>query len=147
MPEARRTPASRLVTPEVPRAVGTLLARREALRQEARLVLSAEPPELHRALVGVASVGAVATVGAAATDGVGEDGASASDGRTGDLAGDSAGLLGGTTLIGIPRGRRTATRTIRITDTTGPTIRRTVWIRRWIRRRMRRMTTTRREAA
>src|ERR1019366_8034516 len=100
MPEARRTPASRLVTPEVPRAVGTLLARREALRQEARPVLSAEPPELHRALVG-----AVATVGAAATDGVGEDGASASDGRTGDLAGDSAGVLGGTTLIGTPRGR------------------------------------------
>jgi hypothetical protein len=146
MPEARRTPASRLVTPEVPRAVGTLLARREAHRQEARLVLSAEPPELHRALVGVALVG-VDLVLAAATVGVGEDGASASDGRTGDLAGDSAGLLGGTTLIGMLRGRPTATRTIRITGTTGPTIRRTVWIRRWIRRRMRRMTTTRWETA
>ncbi|MGA2456207.1 MAG: hypothetical protein ABSF85_01345, partial [Terriglobales bacterium] len=41
MPEARRTQASRLITPEVPWAVGTLLARRAALRQEARLVLPA----------------------------------------------------------------------------------------------------------
>src|ERR1019366_4458778 len=104
MPEARRTPASRLVTPEVPRAVGTLLARREALRQEARPVLSAEPPELHRALVGVASVGAVATVGAAATDGVGEGGASAWNGPTGHLGGASPSLLGGADLIGILRG-------------------------------------------
>src|ERR1019366_6585697 len=67
IPEAWRTQASPLVTPEVPRAVG------EA--------------------VGLATAGAVASVG------VGEAGASASDGRTGDLAGRSAGILGGTTLI------------------------------------------------
>ena len=148
IPEARRIQLSRLVTPEVQRADGTLLALQAALRLEARLVLPAEPPEVRRGLLGVTLVGvdlASATVLAAATVGVGEDGASASDGRIGDLAGDSAGLLGGTTLIGMPRGRRTATRTIRITGTTGPTIRRIVWIRRRICRRMH-MTTTCREA-
>ena len=148
IPEARRTQASRPVMSEVPWAVGTLLARRAALRQEARQVLPAEPPEVRRALVDVALAGvdlASATVLAAATVGDGEDGASDGDGRTGDLAGDSAGLPGGTTLIGMHRGRRTATRTIRITGTTGPTIRRIVWIRRRICRRMH-MTTTCREA-
>ena len=134
IPEAWRTQASPLVTPEVPRAVGTLLAR-----QEARPVSSAEPPERRRASVGMVLVGeavGLATAGAVASVGVGEVGASASDGRTGDLAGRSAGILGGTTLIGMPRGRHTPTR---ITTTTGPTIRlRTI--------RIRRITTTRREA-
>ena len=152
IPEARRIQLSRLVTPEVQRADGTLLALQAALRLEARLVLPAEPPDLRRALLGVAigavTVGAVTTVGAVAVamvgvgeDGAGEDGAGAlgSDGRTGDLAGDWAGPLGGTTLIGMPRGPPTATRTIRITGTTRTTIRRTVWIRR--------LTTIRREAA
>lgn len=82
---------------------------------------------------GLAAVGAVA--------GAGEVGASASDGRTGvftgDLAGRSAGIHGGTALTGMARGRPTLT--IRITATTGPTIRRRT-------SRIRRMTTTRREA-
>ena len=82
-------------------------------------------------VVGLATVGAVVGVGAAggASVGVGEVGASASDGRTGAATGGSAGILGGTTLIGMPHGRRTLT--TRITTTTGPTIRRrTVRIRR-----------------
>ncbi|MGB0109247.1 MAG: hypothetical protein WBP52_12165, partial [Terriglobales bacterium] len=76
IPEARRIQLSRLVTPEVQRADGTLLALQAALRLEARLVLPAEPPEVRRAMVGgatvgVAMAGAAATVGAVATDGVG----------------------------------------------------------------------------
>jgi hypothetical protein len=140
--EARRTQASRLVTPEVPRAVGTLLARQAALRQEARPVLSAESPELRRALAGVATVGAVVMVGAVVGVGAGEvgDGASASDGRTGDLAGGSAGILGGTAHTGM---RRWHTPLTRITTIAGTTIhRRTVRIR----GRIRRITPTRREA-
>lgn len=132
IPEAWRTQACPLVTPEVPTAAGTLLARQEVFRQEARPGPSAEPPARRRASVGVAVVGEAvgpATVGVVALVGVGEVGASASDGRTGDLAGGSAGILGGTTLIGMPHGRRTLT--TRITTTTGPTIRRrTVRIRR-----------------
>jgi len=78
IPEARRTRASRLVTPEVSRAVGTLLALQAGLRREARLVLPAEPPDLRRALLGVAigavTVGAVTTVGAVAVAMVGVGG-------------------------------------------------------------------------
>jgi len=87
--------------------------------------------------VGLATVGAVAGVGAGeAGAGVG---ASASDGRTGAATGGSAGILGGTTLTGMPRWLTPT----RITATTGTTIRRhTVRIR----RRVRRITTTRRQA-
>lgn len=129
IPEAWPTQASPLATPEAPIAVGILLARQAALRneEEARPI-SAEPPAQHPASVGVVkvgeAVGAVVGVGVAA----GEVGASASDGRTGEATGDrtrrSAGILGGMALTGMPRGQPTLTITIRITATTGPTIRR-----------------------
>jgi len=87
----------------------------------------AEPPVQHRASLGVVMVGeaagAVATVGAVA--GVGAAGVGASDGRTGDLDGDSAGILGYTIPFGMPPRRHTIP-TIRIMGwiMTGPTIRR-----------------------
>lgn len=128
IPEAWRTRASPLVTPESQMAPGTPLARLE-VRPES----SAEPPELLLASVDLATVGEVAMVGAAVAAGVvdgagagagaGEFGASASVGPTGGSAG-----LGGTTLIGTARGRRRTTTirimATRITATTGPTIRR-----------------------
>lgn len=116
IPEAQRTQASPLVTAEVPIALGSPSAR-----QEASPVSPAEPPELRQASVEVAMVGEAV--------GAGEVGASASDGRTGDLAGDSAGILGCTTPTGILRWLTTT----RITATMGPTIRRTVRVRRRIR--------------
>ena len=108
IPEPRRTQASPPVTPEVQRAVGTLLAiERASARGKSGFAGGAS-----RATPGFAGRGfgwigglAAATVLAARWGwgaGVGEAGASASDGRTGDLAGDLAGLLGGTTLIGMP---------------------------------------------
>jgi hypothetical protein len=126
IPEAWPTQASPLATPEAPIAVGILLARQAALRneEEARPI-SAEPPAQHPASVGVVKVGEA--VGAVVGVGV-EVGASASDGRTGEATGDrtrrSAGILGGMALTGMARGRPTLTITIRITATTGPTIRR-----------------------
>jgi hypothetical protein len=139
IPEAQRTQASPLVTAEVPMALGIPLAR-----QEASPVSPAEPPELRQASVEVAMVGEAAMVGvevamvgvevAMVGEAVGAGevgvGASASDGRTGDLAGGSAGILGCTTPTGILRWLTTTTR---ITATMGPTIRRTVRIRRQIR--------------
>ena len=129
IPEAQRTQASPLVTAEVPMALGTPLAR-----QEASPVSPAEPPELRQASVEVAMVGEAAMVGAAVAMvgeavGAGEVGASASDGRTGDLAGGSAGILGCTTPTGMLRWLTPT----RITATIGPTIRRTVRVRRQIR--------------
>lgn len=137
VPEASRTQASPLTISESPMALGTPLAP-----QEAGLV-SPVKGSVVRASVGVAKVGEAAGVvmvgvGAAVGEaagaggiGDGEVGALASDGRTGaapgDRAGRSAGILGGTTLIGIPRGR---TPTTRITTTTGTTIRRTIRIHR-----------------
>jgi hypothetical protein len=119
IPEAQRTQASPLVTAEVPMALGIPLAR-----QEASPVSPAEPPELRQASVEVAMVGEAVGAGEVGV------GASASDGRTGDLAGGSAGILGCTTPTGILRWLTTTTR---ITATMGPTIRRTVRIRRQIR--------------
>src|SRR6266446_8140514 len=123
IPEARpTTQASPLATPEVPMDVGILLARQAALRneEEARPI-SASPSA--GASVAVVMVGGV-TVGTA--DGAGEVGASASAGRTGVFIGDRLGrlpgILGGMALIGMASGRPTLT--IRITATTGPTIRR-----------------------
>ena len=129
IPEAQRTQASPLVTAEVPMALGIPLAR-----QEASPVSPAEPPELRQASVEVAMVGEAAMVGAAVAMvgeevGAGEVGASASDGRTGDLAGGSAGILGCTTPTGMLRWLTPT----RITATMGPTIRRTVRVRRQIR--------------
>lgn len=142
VPEASRTQASPLATSGTPTGVGTPLAQ-----QDVRLVSPVKVPGQRRASVGVAMVGgtagvvmagSVVGVGAAVGEaagaggiGDGEVGALASDGRTGaapgDRAGRSAGILGGTTLIGIPRGR---TPTTRITTTTGTTIRRTIRIHR-----------------
>ena len=129
IPEAQRTQASPLVTAEVPMALGTPLAR-----QEASPVSPAEPPELRQASVEVAMVGEAAMVGAAVAMvgeavGAGEVGVGASDGRTGDLAGGSAGILGCTTPTGMLRWLTPT----RITATIGPTIRRTVRVRRQIR--------------
>ena len=143
IPEARRTQASPLITPEFPMARGTPLAHQEALRNEeaALPVSSAEPPARRRASsgavpvggavgkVGAVGVGAVATVGGVDGVGAGAAGASASDGRTGDLAGGSAGILGCTTPTGMLRWLTPT----RITATMGPTIRRTVRVRRQIR--------------
>jgi hypothetical protein len=147
-PEARpTTQASPLATPEVPTDVGILLARQAALRneEEARPI-SAELPVQRWASVEVVkvgeAVGAVVGVGAAA----GEVGASASAGRTGVFIGDRpgrlAGILGGMALTGLARGRPTLTITIRITATTGPTIRRRTDR---IHSRIRPMTATRRQ--
>ena len=128
IPEASRTQAYPPATLEVPMALGTRLARPEALRQELRPVSPAELHGRRRAsvcvamvgeAVGLATVGVVVGAGAAVGAGAGEVGASASDGRTGAATGRSAGILGGTTLIGMPRGR---TPTTRIT-TTARTIR------------------------
>jgi hypothetical protein len=125
IPEALRTQASPLVTAEVPMALGTPLTH-----QEASLVSSAEPPELRQASVEVAMVGAaVAMIGEAVGAGEVGVGASASDGRIGDLAGGSAGILGCTTPTGMPQWLTPT----RITATMGPTIRRTVRVRRQIR--------------
>ena len=156
--EAWRAQISPLATRELPTAPGTLLACRAVAGQavacqEARPALLAERHARRQASVGVATVleavGTGATVGAVVTDGAvvgdGEVGASASDGRsgvrTGDRAGASAGIRGGTILIGMPP-RQHTTPTIRImaiTVMTGPTIRRPTG-------RMRRPTATRGEA-
>jgi hypothetical protein len=118
IPEVQRTQASPLVTAEVPMALGTPLARREASP-----VSPAEPQELCQASVEVAMVGEAVGAGEVGV------GASASDGRTGDLAGGSAGILGCTTPTGMLRWLTPT----RITATMGPTIRRTVPVRRQIR--------------
>ncbi len=101
IPEAWRTQASRLVTPEFPMAPGTRLAGPAVARQEASRVSSAEPSTQRRASVGVVmvgeAVGAVATVGVVA--GVGAVGASASDGHTGVLLGTGLGLRLGSLLV------------------------------------------------
>lgn len=146
IPEARpTTQASPLATPEVPMAVGILSARQAALRneEEARPI-SAYPSA--GASVAVAMVGeAVGGVTVGAAGGAGEAGASASAGRTGVFIGDRPGrlpgILGGMALIGMARGRPTLT--IRITATTGPTIRRPTDR---IHPRIRPMTATRRQA-
>jgi hypothetical protein len=150
IPEARpATQASPLTTPEVPTDVGILLARQAALRKEEEArPISAYPSA--GASVGVAMVGeAVGGVTVGTAGGAGEAGASASAGRTGVFIGDRAGRLpgipGGMALIGMARGQPTLT--IRITATTGPTIRRrTDRIHRRIRPRIRPMTATRRQA-
>jgi hypothetical protein len=129
-------------------ASGILLARQVALRneEEARPNPSARRgTSVEAAKVGEAVGGA--TIGAAG--GVGEVGASASAGRTGAFIGDQlgrlVGILGGMALIGMARGRPTLT--IRITATTGPTIRRpTDRIRPRIRPRIHLMIATRRQA-
>jgi hypothetical protein len=118
IPEAWRTQASPLATPEVPMAVGILLARQEA-----------QPPAWDPASVGVVMAGeAVGGVTIGTAGGVGEVGASASAGRTGVFIGDRPGrlpgILGGMALLGMARGQPTLTITIRITATTGLTIRR-----------------------
>jgi hypothetical protein len=126
-PEAWRTQTSLLATPEVSMAVGILLARLEALPVSAADLSAGRPASVVVVMVGEA-VGEV-TVGEAG--GAGEVGASASAGPTGAFIGDRrgrlAGILGGTALTdmaltGTARGRPTLT--IRITATTGPTIRR-----------------------
>jgi hypothetical protein len=123
IPEAQRTQASPLVTAEVPMALGTPLTR-----QEASPVSPAEPPELRQASVEVAMVGEAVGAGEVGVGEVGV-GASALDGRTGHLAGGSAGILGCTTPTGILQWLTPT----RITATMGPTIRRTVRVRRQIR--------------
>jgi hypothetical protein len=108
--------------------LGARLARRES-----HPVSPAEPRWPRRASVGVAMVGeavGAATDGAAVGDG--EVGASGSDGHTGAAIGGSAGILGGTTLFGMLRGRRIPTTGITagiITATIRTTIRRTIRIR------------------
>ena len=109
-------------------ASGTLLARQAALRneeEEARPKPSARRGTSVEAVRVGEAVGGV-TIGIAG--GVGEAGASASAGRTGAFMGDRpgrlVGILGGMALIGMARGRPTLIITIRITATTGPTIRR-----------------------
>ena len=127
IPEARpTTQASPLATPEVPTDVGILLARQAALRneEEGRPILAYPSAGASVAVVMVGGAVGGVTVGTA--DGAGEVGASVSAGRTGVFIGDRhgrlPGILGGMALIGMARGR--PTRTIRITATTGPTIRR-----------------------
>jgi hypothetical protein len=113
-------------------------------------VLLAATTDLATALVGVATPSegsaGLAMVGgeaflARALAGAGEVGALALDGRigaaTGDRAGRSGGILGGTTLIGMRHGRRTTT--TRFILTAGTTIRRLTIP-------MLRMTTTHRQA-
>lgn len=124
--EARpTTQASPPASPEVPTDVGILLARQAALRNEEEShPISAYPSA--GVSVAVVMVGeAVGGVTVGATGGAGEVGASASAGRTGVFIGDRPGRLpgirGGMALIGMARGRPTLT--IRITATTGPTIR------------------------
>jgi len=150
IPEARRTQASLLATPEVPMAVGIPLARQAALRKENEARPISAYPSAGPASVGVVMVGeAVGGVTDGAAGGAGEVGASDSAGRTGVFIGDRpgrlAGILGGMALIGMARGRPTPT--IRITATTGPTIRRpTDRIRPRIRPRIHLTTATRRQA-
>jgi hypothetical protein len=122
IPEAQRTQASPLVTAEVPMALGTPLAR-----QEASPVSPAEPPELRQASVEVAMVGEAAMVGAAVAM-VGAAVAMVGE-AVGVWAGGSAGILGCTTPTGMLRWLTPT----RITATMGPTIRRTVRVRRQIR--------------
>ena len=144
IPEAWPTQASPLATPEVSRVVGIPLASQEALP-----VSAAAPSAERPASVGVAMVGeAVGEVTVGEAGGAGEVGASASAGRSGVFIGDRpgrlAGILGGMALTGLARGRPTLT--IRITATTGPTIRRrTDRIHPRIRPQIRPMTATRRQ--
>jgi hypothetical protein len=145
-PEAWRIQDSLLATPEVPMAVGILLAHLEAF-----LVSAVDPCAGHPALAGVVMVGEAGGVTVGDAGGAGEVGASASAGRTGEATGDrtgrSAGILGGMALTGLARGRPILTITIRITATTGPTIRRrTDRIHPRIRPQIRPMTATRRQA-
>ena len=111
-------------------ASGILLACQAALRSEEEACpISAEPSARRGTSVEAAKVGeAVGGVTTGAAGGVGEVGASASAGRTGAFIGDQpgrlVGILGGMALIGMARGRPTLIITIRITATTGPTIRR-----------------------
>jgi len=128
IPEVRpTTQASLLATPEVPMAVGIPLARQAALRNENEARPISAYPSAGPASVGVVMVGeAAGGVMVGAAGGAGEVGALASAGRTGVFIGDRpgrlAGILGGMALTGMARGRPTLT--IRITATTGPTIRR-----------------------
>jgi hypothetical protein len=148
-PEDRpTTQASPLTTPEVPTDVGILLARQAALRkeEEARPISAYPSAGASAAVVMVGEAVGGVTVGAAG--GAGEALASASAGRTGVFIGDRPGrlpgILGGMALMGMARGRPTLT--IRITATTGPTIRRrTDRIHRRIRPRIHPMTATRRQ--
>jgi len=123
IPEARPTQTSPLATTEVSRVVGIPLARQEALPVSAAAPSAERPASVGVAMVGEAVGGAVGDAG-----GAGEVGASASDGRSGGFIGDRlgrlAGILGGMAHTGMARGRPTLTTTIRITATTGPTIRR-----------------------
>ena len=151
IPAARRTQASLLVTPGVPMASGTLLARQAALRHEEEACpISADPSARRPASVEAAMPGEAdgAVVGVGEVVGVGDVvgvGASPSDGRTGAAIGARTGRLvgipGGMDLIHMARGRPTLT--IRITATTGPTIRRRTD---WIHPRIRPTTATRRQA-
>jgi len=145
IPEAPRTQASPLTTPEVPTDVGILLARRASLRSEDEACPISACPSAG-ASVGVVMVGeAVGGVTVGAAGGAGEVGALDSASPTGVFIGDRhgrlAGILGGMALIGMARGRPTPT--IRITATTGPTIRRPTDR---IRPRIHIMTATRRQA-
>ena len=109
-------------------ALGILLARPASRRtEEETRPISADPSVGRPASVGVVMVGeAVGGVTVGKAGGAGEVGASASAGRTGVFIGDRPGrlpgILGGMALLGMARGPPTLT--IRITATTGPTIRR-----------------------
>jgi hypothetical protein len=94
IPEARRTQASLLATPEVPTDVGILLARQAALRNENEArPISAYPSA--GASVGVVMVGgAVGGVTDGAAGGAGEVGALASASPTGVFIGDRPGRYG-----------------------------------------------------
>jgi hypothetical protein len=138
VPQSPMASGIRLATRVVPRVPVQAILRvppkhaiPEAQRTQASPLVTAEIPiELRQASVEVAMVGEAAMVGGAV--GVGEAvgvGASASDGRTGHLAGGSAGILGCTTPTGILQWLTPT----RITATMGPTIRRTVRVRRQIR--------------
>jgi hypothetical protein len=149
VPQSPMVSGIRLAMRAVPRvpvpAVPRLLLKhaipetpRTQASQEASPVSPAEPPELRQASVEVGMVGEAAMVGAAVAmvgEAVlaGEVGVGVSDGHTGDLAGDlvggSAGILGCTT----PTGMLQWLTPTRITATMGPTIRRTVRVRRQIR--------------
>src|SRR5271157_721299 len=64
IPEARRTQASPLVTPEFPMALGTPLAAQAVARQEAGPVSPAELPAPRRVSTGAVTVGGAVGVGA-----------------------------------------------------------------------------------
>jgi hypothetical protein len=133
VPESPMVSGIRLATravPRVPVAAVPRLPLKHAIpetqrtpltRQEQSPVLPAKPPELRQASVEVAMVGEAVLAG--------EVGVGRSDGPTGDLAGGSAGILGCTTPTGM---LQWLTPTL-ITATMGPTIRRTVRVRRQIR--------------